>query len=451
MSRIVRSSKYRHVFGTVAKKENCYDELKVSRNAWDGNFIHAGATFFAVCFESAGGGSFAVIPHTKTGKLEASYPLVNGHKNPVLDIEFNPFNDNLIVSGSEDCYAKVWKIPEGGLTETLTEAVQTLSGHKRKVGQIRHHPTASNVVGTAGSDLAIKIWDIEAGKDTISLDTQHPELIQCFDWSHNGSTLATACKDKKLRFFDPRSLGTISEVEAHTGIKSFRVCFLGKKEKIFTCGFTKTSEREYCVWDPRALATPLNRTNLDNGSGVLMPFYDNDTNVLYLAGKGDGNIRYFEIVDEAPYIYYLTEFKSNTPQRGACTLPKRSVSVSDCEILRMLKLGPKTVEPISFQVPRKSDVFHDDIFPDCFNGDPTISASDYFGGKNGEPKTASMANGFIKKSPTDFNPSVKIDDSKPAMSEHEMRNEIEKLQKRVNYLETELVKKDGKIKELEGK
>lgn len=84
-----------------------------------------------------------------------------------------------------------------------------------------------------------------------------------------------------------------------------------------------------------------------------MPFFDRDTNVLFLAGKGDGNIRYFELVDESPYIYYLNEFKSSTPQRGMAMMPKRSVNVSECEIVRMLKLGTKTMEPISFQVPRK--------------------------------------------------------------------------------------------------
>jgi hypothetical protein len=75
--------------------------------------------------------------------------------------------------------------------------------------------------------------------------------------------------------------------------------------------------------------------------------------VLFLAGKGDGNIRYYEVVDEAPYVHYLSEFKSNTPQRGMAMVPKRGVNVSENEIVKMLKLSTKCMEPISFQVPRK--------------------------------------------------------------------------------------------------
>ena len=50
------------------------------------------------------------------GKMKSDCPVVSGHKGPVLDIAFCPHNDNLIASGSEDCSAKLWVIPDGGLT-----------------------------------------------------------------------------------------------------------------------------------------------------------------------------------------------------------------------------------------------------------------------------------------------------------------------------------------------
>ena len=52
----------------------------------------------------------------QTGRIAPDAPLVAGHKGPVLDIAFCPHNDNVIASGSEDCYVKVWQIPDGGLT-----------------------------------------------------------------------------------------------------------------------------------------------------------------------------------------------------------------------------------------------------------------------------------------------------------------------------------------------
>lgn len=36
----------------------------------------------------------------------------------------------------------------------------------------------------------------------------------------------------------------------------------------------------------------------------------------YCSLQGDGNIRYYEISSEKPYIHYLTEYRSNLPQKG---------------------------------------------------------------------------------------------------------------------------------------
>jgi len=429
-------------------KEECYDELKVTRSAWDSNYICANPLYFAVLCEASGGGAFAVIPWGKgnTGKVDAKLPLITGHKSPILDIDFNPFNDNLIASASEDCYVKVWGIPEGGLKENMTEPLQTLSGHKRKVGTVQFNPVANNILCTTSTDFAVKIWDIEKGSANITVEAQHTDIINSSDWNSNGSLLATTCKDKKLRVVDPRQNKIAGEGQVHDGIKGSRAIWI--KQRIFSVGFSKLSEREFAIWDSRDLSKALIRTPIDSASGGIMPFFDNDTNVLFLAGKGDGNVRYYEIVDEAPYIYYLTEYKSSTPQRGMCMMPKRTVNVSDCEIARLLKLGVKTMEPISFQVPRKSDIFQDDLYPDCFSGEYSLTADEWFSGKNAEQKTRSLAPGFVQKKVTnDFNPEKQVDE-KQNMSEKELRDEMEKLQKRVAYLEAELIKKDAKIKEL---
>ena len=82
---------------------------------------------------------------------------------------------------------------------------------------------------------------------------------------------------------------------------------------------------------------------------MLMPYYDADTCMLYLAGKGDGNIRYYEWVDDDKGLYLLSEYKSSDPQRGIGFLPKRAVNISDVEVTRAYKVHVNLVEPISFK------------------------------------------------------------------------------------------------------
>jgi len=446
MSRVVRSSKFRHVFGTPAKKENTYDGIKPSRSAWDSNKVSASSKFIGIVWDASGGGAFCVLDVNKQGKL-GQFPLVTGHSGDVLDVEFSPFHDNIVASVSEDCYAKVWSIPEGGLKENLNNSVQTLSGHRKKVGTLNFHPSANNVLATTSADSTAKFWDIETGQTRLDVGG-HPDIIQSSGWDIHGQLYATASKDKKVRLIDPRAGNIIADVEAHPGVKGMRLIFLGNKEKLFTMGFSKTSERQFSLWDQRSLTTPLRTENIDTASGILMPFFDNDTNMLYLAGKGDGNIRYYEIVDEAPYIHFLSEFKSATPQRGMGWTPKLSLDFSTCEIARLLKITGTACEPISFTVPRKGDIFQDDLYPPTFAGQPALSANDWFGGKSADPKTCTVSPGAlpVRSQETSFK-TVVIEEKK--LSEKELRDENEKMKKRIAHLEAELAKRDARIKELE--
>lgn len=124
--------------------------LRVSKSSWDSTFCSVNPKFLAVITESAGGGAFIVLPINKVfnsafmfllylkpasfniglslkehgGKMKSDCPTVSGHKGPVLDIAFSPHNENLIASGSEDCSAKLWNIPDGGLTSYVQICVR---------------------------------------------------------------------------------------------------------------------------------------------------------------------------------------------------------------------------------------------------------------------------------------------------------------------------------------
>lgn len=52
-------------------------------------------------------------------------------------------------------------------------------------------------------------------------------------------------------------------------------------------------------------------------------------------------------------MHALAEYKSSEPQRGMCFLPRRALSVSDCEIARAYKVHASSIEPIAFIVPRR--------------------------------------------------------------------------------------------------
>jgi coronin-1B/1C/6 len=46
-------------------------------------------------------------------------------------------------------------------------------------------------------------------------------------------------------------------------------------------------------------------------------------------------------------------------------MPKRGLDLLTCEVMRGVRLTAKTVEYVSFKVPRKSGTFQSDLFPPC--------------------------------------------------------------------------------------
>uniref|UniRef100_A0A3B3TBM3 Coronin n=1 Tax=Paramormyrops kingsleyae TaxID=1676925 RepID=A0A3B3TBM3_9TELE len=144
-----RSSKFRNVYGKVGNREHCFDGIPITKNVHDNHFCAVNAKFLAIVTESAGGGSFLVIPVTQSGRLDPHYPKVCGHQGNVLDIKWNPFIENIVASCSEDSSVRIWEIPEGGLKRNMTEAVLELYGHSRRVGLIEWHPTTSGILFSA--------------------------------------------------------------------------------------------------------------------------------------------------------------------------------------------------------------------------------------------------------------------------------------------------------------
>lgn len=88
MSRsIVRSSKFRHVFGQPLKADQCYDDMRISQMTWDSNFCSVNPKFVAMIVDASGGGSFIVLPLTKVraaGPITAAAPPALSSFSPSL-------------------------------------------------------------------------------------------------------------------------------------------------------------------------------------------------------------------------------------------------------------------------------------------------------------------------------------------------------------------------------
>ena len=99
MANIVRSSNFRHVYGDAAKQK--YEDIRLATKATEGTGIQGTSNYIAIPWGSGGGGCLAILNWNKIGRLPANIPLIMGHQGPILDFEFNPFDENMVGTASE--------------------------------------------------------------------------------------------------------------------------------------------------------------------------------------------------------------------------------------------------------------------------------------------------------------------------------------------------------------
>ncbi|KAB5581315.1 hypothetical protein PHYPO_G00174160 [Pangasianodon hypophthalmus] len=395
-----RSSKFRHVFGKAATKENCYDGVPITHSVHDNHLCAVNPRFIAVITECAGGGAFLVLSINHTGKVDPHHPRISGHRGNVLDIKWNPFNDFCIASCSEDTTVKIWDIPKHGVMKNITVPLKELQGHSRRVGLIEWHPTASNILFSTGYDYQVMVWNLNTPELVIKNPVRsikiHTDVVLSMSFNTDGSRIATSCKDKKIRIIDPRTGALLQETNTKTH-RASKVMFLGNLKMLLRMGESRVLEQS--AKSPEDLSQPSFLEDLDGSSGVLFPFYDPDTHMLYIAGKGDGNIRYYEISSEKPYVHYLTEYRSLLPQKGMGVMPKRGLDVCSCEVFRFYRLvtTKSLIEPLSMIVPRRSESYQEDIYPMTAGKEPAMTAEEWLRGMDKGPVLVSLKPGVVTK------------------------------------------------------
>ena len=55
------------------------------------------------CFTNLSGSSLAVLPIDDCGRKSKTMPLLHAHTDTVTDMDFSPFHDGLLATGSQDC------------------------------------------------------------------------------------------------------------------------------------------------------------------------------------------------------------------------------------------------------------------------------------------------------------------------------------------------------------
>ncbi|NWY31391.1 CORO7 protein, partial [Pheucticus melanocephalus] len=327
------SSRFRHAQGRVLHRDLHLTNLRGLSLTTPGESDGFCANLQRVALPLlSAGGQIAVLELSKPGRLpDVAVPTIqNGAA--VADLTWDPFDPQRLAVAGEDAKIRLWRIPEGGLQETLQEPEAVLRGHTEKIYSIRFHPTASDLLVSSSYDMTVRIWELSAGREVLCLQG-HTDQIFSMAWSPDGKKLATVSKDGRIRLYEPRrSSQPQQEGPGPEGGRGARLVWVCGGDYLLVSGFDSRSERRILLYRAQALPEgPLSVLGLDVAPSTLLPFYDEDTSVVFLTGKGDTRVFLYEVTPEPPYFLECNSFTSNEPHKGFVFLPKTACEVREVE------------------------------------------------------------------------------------------------------------------------
>jgi len=389
-----KNSKYKHTTGKEFKREMWYSDLRVNTNsANECTTICCGDHYLAVNWSCASGATIALIGLESYGKRKLDPALLRAHSASLCDMAFCPYDGTVLATSGEDAAVKLWSLPaaEDDLfnSDGLKKATLTLMGHKKRVDSIAFSPVCASLIASSSSDKTVRVWDLKKGASALEIGGDiFGDAVWSVGWNWTGSLLATTCKDRQIRIIDPRAGSAVVTGKGHDGLKQSKVTWMGHHERLLTTGFDKMNMRQFGIWDARDLSKPIVMKSLGSSSGVSVPLYDNDSDVFFIASKGESSIRVYEAAPEGTgnsAFQELTACNSDQLCRGACLVPKRCLWLMSNEIDRVLKVTTNAVVPTAFYVPRARRIFHEDLYPETLSTTPAIGSAEWLAGENKDP------------------------------------------------------------------
>ncbi|KAF1379510.1 hypothetical protein PFLUV_G00176790 [Perca fluviatilis] len=385
-----KTSKFKNTTPKIAKKDGWINNVRAGSLSCQGSHIKASAKLVAFNTEQAGGGMLGLSSVKPGSDGEWTVTQISCHSDLVTDMDFSPFDECLLATCSGDETVKLWRLCDPELQQPSAPQL-TLRPGQGRLELVLFHPTSSGLLAV-GNTKSPMIWDTSRQDTPLAVLEQHGDQLQSMCWKQDGSLLASSCKDKMLRVFDPRAqLTPVQSAKSLQNNKDSRILW-AKDDLLLTTGFDMMRSREVRLWDSRKLSSSVSSASLGTSSGMVIPLFDDDTGLLILAGMGDTVVDCFEVSASEPFLSQVSHCLTDTSTRGVAMVPKVALDVLSCEVMRVLQLTDSCIVPISYQVPRKhsGQEFHEDLYPDTVGTTPAMSADEWWKGGNKQVEKVSL-------------------------------------------------------------
>ena len=377
------ASKFKNAIGNDRKEK--FTDCSVSTASTEGRLLAANGSHLAMAWNNIG--EVVVVDSSTPFRMKPDQPRIKGHRSNVLDLEFSPFNSNLLGCAFDDCSVILYNLPEGGLKEHLTKEVQLYRKHQKKVPFVTFNPVASDVICSGAFTGEVHVWN--ASKAETYVELKADDTPTALHWNENGSLLGITTKNKFVNIFDPRTNKMVIKQQINEAFQSAKLAWVDSN-LYATTSWNKAGAKLLKLWDVRKVKEDLTNegeltsVQIDNSKTVTTPFVDRESKLLYCIGKGEAGIHVFDYSDGT--FRKGINFSSAEPSLVSVMFDRKSLDYNTLEVDRFARYAnSQKVYIVNFTIPRRNPGFDPSLYPPVECGEAALTYDKWVGGENAEP------------------------------------------------------------------
>jgi len=227
----------------------------------------------------------AIIWNLASGQAEKT---LTGHHSYVKGVCYS-FDGKVIVTASGDSTAMLWDAPTGlprhwEVGMAGGQKAWSLQGHMSSVNSASFSPDAIRLV-TGSEDCTAKVWEVESGRCVLTLKGHSSSTYACF--SPTGEHIATASDDKSAKLWHALTGECLQTFEGHT--KFVRSIAFSPNGRRIATSSGDTTARIWCIESGKCVQT------LKGHTGFVYTAAFGPTGEMLVSGSADGSARIWSI------------------------------------------------------------------------------------------------------------------------------------------------------------
>ena len=268
-------SKLKGIINNEISDKNFID-CEMSEATNEGRLISINEKFNAISLKAKGDILIVDFNKNSTNKNQCCINL----NNKILDLEFSPFNNNILCScsSSENSSVIFTELPDN-LDKTLIKQ-ETI--FEEKIDCINFNPVVQDII-CLGTSQQIYVWNITK-KETFSEFQFKAKPIE-MEWSPNGSLIGVTTKLKKMHIYDPRFDKMIFNQEINKSFLQSHFVWIDDNSLAFTC-IDKNKEEFLKLFDLRKMASP-DSVKIENSRRETFTFINREMKIIYTIAKNE--------------------------------------------------------------------------------------------------------------------------------------------------------------------